>query len=119
MGRPQRLTPLRLEPRAADRRNKRDQGLPEPGSRLPTSPSGRTPQWVVDEARGLPVQQPGGAATASGVVLHELARLVGLDRVDDDAQLLHPRTVRGVTDYAAGDLPDLAGLGQGPCVPEL
>jgi hypothetical protein len=28
-------------------------GAPDPG--LPTSPTGRTPQWVVDEALGLPV----------------------------------------------------------------
>jgi hypothetical protein len=63
--------------------------------------------------------QPGGGATASGVVLHELAHLVGLDHVDDDSQLLYPETVPGVTDYAAGDLAGLARLGQGPCVPEL
>jgi hypothetical protein len=58
-------------------------------------------------------------ATASGVVLHELAHLVGLDHVDDDSQLLYPETVPGVTDYAAGDLTGLSRLGQGPCVPEL
>ncbi len=52
-------------------------------------------------------------------MLHELAHLVGLDHVDDDSQLLHPETVRGVTDYAAGDLTGLSRLGQGPCVPEL
>ena len=65
------------------------------------------------------LEQPGGAATASGVVLHELAHLVGLDHVADESQLLHPETVPGVTDYAAGDLAGLARLGQGPCVPEL
>ncbi|MGR6966675.1 peptidase [Geodermatophilus sp. URMC 61] len=65
------------------------------------------------------LQRPDGAATASGVVLHELAHLVGLDHVDDESQLLHPETVPGVTDYAAGDLTGLARLGQGPCVPEL
>ena len=58
-------------------------------------------------------------ATASGIVLHELGHLVGLDHVDDDSQLLHPETVPGVTDYAAGDLTGLSRLGQGPCVPEL
>ncbi|SDM83210.1 hypothetical protein SAMN05660642_03374 [Geodermatophilus siccatus] len=68
-------------------------------------------------------QFPGIAAdsppTASGVVLHELAHLVGLDHVDDESQLLHPETVRGVTDYATGDLTGLSRLGQGPCVPQL
>ncbi len=58
-------------------------------------------------------------ATASGFVLHELGHLVDLDRVDDDSQLLHPRTVRGVTDHAAGDLTGPSRLGQGPCVAEL
>lgn len=58
-------------------------------------------------------------ATASGIVLHELGHLVGLDHVDDTSQLLHPETVPGVTDYAAGDLTGLARLGRGPCVPEL
>ncbi len=52
-------------------------------------------------------------------MLHELGHLVGLDHVDDDSQLLHPETVPGVTDYAAGDLTGLSRLGQGPCVPEL
>lgn len=60
-----------------------------------------------------------GAATASGIVLHELAHLVGLDHVDDASQLLHPETVPGVTDFGAGDLTGLVRLGQGSCVPEL
>ncbi|WP_448610788.1 peptidase [Geodermatophilus sp. URMC 60] len=65
------------------------------------------------------LELPDGAATASGIVLHELAHLVGLDHVDDASQLLHPETVPGVTDYAAGDLTGLSRLGQGSCVPEL
>ncbi|SDO03878.1 hypothetical protein SAMN05428965_2529 [Geodermatophilus sp. DSM 45219] len=60
-----------------------------------------------------------GEATAAGIVLHEVAHLVGLDHVDDESQLLYPETVPGVTDFAAGDLTGLARLGQGPCVPEL
>ncbi|WP_100498022.1 matrixin family metalloprotease [Geodermatophilus chilensis] len=69
-----------------------------------------------DQFREITADSP---ATASGIVLHELAHLVGLDHVDDDSQLLYPETVRGVTDYAAGDLTGLARLGQGPCLPEL
>ena len=65
------------------------------------------------------LDQRDGEATASGVVLHELAHLVGLDHVDDQSQLLYPQTVPGVTDFADGDLTGLARLGQGACVPEL
>jgi Matrixin len=63
--------------------------------------------------------QGDGAATASGIVLHELGHLVGLDHVPDESQLLYPETVRGVTDFADGDLTGLARLGQGACVPDL
>ena len=95
----------------------RDQGLPEPGSRLPTSPSGRTPRWVVGEALGLLVQQPGGAATASGVVRHELAHLVGLDHVDDDSQLLHLRTVRASPTMPPATSRAWPASGRGPASP--
>lgn len=61
----------------------------------------------------------GGGDTAAGIVLHELAHLVGLAHVDDDAQLMYPETRRGVTDFSAGDLTGLSRLGHGPCVPEL
>jgi hypothetical protein len=60
-----------------------------------------------------------GPATVRGIVLHELAHLVGLAHVDDVTQLMHPETQRGVTDFAAGDLTGLARLGSGVCVPEL
>jgi hypothetical protein len=60
-----------------------------------------------------------GPATARGIVLHELAHLVGLAHVDDVTQLMHPETQRGISDYAAGDLAGLARLGSGVCVPEL
>ena len=63
--------------------------------------------------------QRDGEATAAGVVLHEMAHLVGLDHVDDRTQLMYPETVPGVTDLAAGDLTGLARLGRGACVPEL
>jgi hypothetical protein len=65
------------------------------------------------------LEQRDGEATAAGVVLHELAHLVGLDHVDDRSQLLYPETVPGVTDLADGDLTGLARLGRGACVPEL
>ncbi|WP_179224461.1 peptidase [Geodermatophilus pulveris] len=62
---------------------------------------------------------PDGATTAAGIVLHELAHVVGLAHVEDAGQLLHPETVPGVTDLAAGDLTGLARLGRGQCVPGL
>ena len=65
------------------------------------------------------LDQRDGEATASGIVLHELAHLVGLAHVHDESQLLHPQTVPGVTDLADGDLTGLARLGRGACVPEL
>jgi hypothetical protein len=65
------------------------------------------------------LDQRDGEATASGIVLHEMAHLVGLDHVADESQLMYPETVRGVTDLADGDLTGLARLGQGACVPEL
>ena len=65
------------------------------------------------------LEQRDGEATAAGVVLHEMAHLVGLDHVDDRTQLMYPETVPGVTDLAAGDLTGLARLGRGACVPEL
>ena len=61
----------------------------------------------------------GGPEMAQAIVLHEFGHLVGLDHVDDPTQLMHPETVHGVTDFAAGDLAGLARLGRGPCAPLL
>ena len=56
---------------------------------------------------------PDGPARVRGVLLHELAHLVGLAHVDDEAQLLHPATTG--TAFAAGDLRGLREAGQGQC----
>jgi hypothetical protein len=61
----------------------------------------------------------GGRETATAIVLHEFAHLVGLNHVDDPTQLMNPETVYGVTDFATGDLTGLARLGRGPCAPLL
>ena len=50
------------------------------------------------------------------VLRHELGHLVGLDHVDDPAQLMHA-TAMAQNDYAAGDRAGLAALGGGPCRP--
>lgn len=62
--------------------------------------------------------EPGGAAVARAIVLHELGHLVGLDHVTDPGQLMYPEA-SDVLDFAAGDLTGLAALGAGVCVPEV
>lgn len=56
---------------------------------------------------------PDGPARVRGVLLHELAHLVGLGHVDDGTQLLHPTSTG--TAFAAGDLRGLREAGEGPC----
>lgn len=56
---------------------------------------------------------PDGQARVRGVLLHELAHLVGLAHVDDETQLLHPATTG--TAFAAGDLRGLREAGEGQC----
>jgi hypothetical protein len=56
---------------------------------------------------------PDGPARVRGVLLHELAHLVGLAHVDDETQLLHPAT--SGTAFADGDLRGLRAAGEGPC----
>ncbi|NKX52942.1 peptidase [Arthrobacter mobilis] len=61
----------------------------------------------------------GGQAAAAAIIMHELAHLVGLDHVEDPAQLMNAEARAGVTEFGDGDLTGLRMLGQGPCVPEL
>jgi hypothetical protein len=51
------------------------------------------------------------------VLRHELAHVVGLDHVDDPAQLMYPTT--GMPTFQAGDLTGLAELGHGDCAPDV
>ena len=64
------------------------------------------------------LEQRGDTAGVRGVVLHELAHVVGLDHVDDPGQLMHPDGA-DVTGLADGDRAGLARLGAGECVPRL
>lgn len=51
-----------------------------------------------------------------GVMLHELAHVVGLGHVKDRGQLMNPvQYGRGVTDLQEGDLKGLRALGKGKC----
>ena len=53
---------------------------------------------------------------ARGIVVHELAHLLGLGHVDDPTQLMYPESQRNVTSLQGGDRAGLAALGDGPCV---
>jgi hypothetical protein len=61
---------------------------------------------------------PDGPTHVRAVIQHELGHVVGLDHVDDPAQLMHPET-SGTTDWGPGDLRGLHALGTGECRPEL
>ena len=65
------------------------------------------------------LSRPDGVASARAIVQHELGHLVGLDHVDDPAQLMHGKNSGLVTDYRAGELQGLAALGSGECFPEV
>jgi hypothetical protein len=61
---------------------------------------------------------PRSAATSRAIIQHELGHLVGLDHVDDTAELMNPTTSE-LTDWGPGDLQGLARLGRGTCFPSL
>ena len=50
---------------------------------------------------------------------HELAHVVGLNHVDDAAELMYPEGIPGVVAFGPGDLTGLARLGRGQCFPGL
>lgn len=60
----------------------------------------------------------GGREQALGIVVHELGHLVGLDHVDDTAELMYGGA-NDATTLGPGDRQGLARLGGGPCVPSL
>jgi hypothetical protein len=60
------------------------------------------------------LQRQGGYAEARGIVMHELAHLVGLTHVRDRGELMHDED-SAVTTFGPGDLEGLRRLGGGPC----
>ena len=62
--------------------------------------------------------RPDGAAEVRAIIMHELGHVLGLNHVNDPAQLMFAEN-NGVMDFAAGDRAGLALLGSGPCVPQL
>ncbi len=68
---------------------------------------------------GAMLEGPDGRAGVRAVIQHEIAHLVGLGHVDDQAQLMFPTITPTVTGFNDGDLEGLAALGRGACFPEL
>jgi hypothetical protein len=71
------------------------------------------------EDLGAMLQGPDGRARVRAVIQHEIAHLVGLGHIDDQAQLMFPTITPTVTGFNDGDLEGLAALGRGACFPEL
>lgn len=65
------------------------------------------------------LERADGYAQARAIVAHELAHLVGLGHVDDESQLMFPRTTPSRTLFGAGDLQGLSRLGSLACFPEI
>ncbi len=63
---------------------------------------------------GAMLDSPGGYERARAMVVHELAHVLGLDHVDDPAELMFPVNATR-TDLGPGDLAGLALLGQVAC----
>ncbi len=64
------------------------------------------------------LRSPGGRDAVRAVLLHEFGHVLGLDHVDDPAELMSA-TNEGQIDLGPGDLAGLVRLGQGPCEPRL
>lgn len=62
------------------------------------------------------IDSPNGWDAARAVVMHELGHVVGLNHVDDRAELMQPTGSANRTEWGPGDLEGLAALGSGPCV---
>jgi matrixin len=58
---------------------------------------------------------PDGPARVESIILHELGHLLGLDHVDDPAQLMYRQPVPHPGWFGAGDRRGLAALADGPC----
>jgi hypothetical protein len=92
-------------------------GVAAPYSVAPTGPGSE--RYVTGDValnRGWfaeALTDPGSAAVARGVVLHELGHLVGLDHVEDPAEVMHATSeTRGL---GPGDRQGLAALGAADC----
>ena len=94
------------------------------GGSAPAAPLGDGPLTFVSGMVALDGPQVrmlyetvGGRLQARGLVRHELGHLVGLDHVEDPAQLMNGSG--GTVDFQSGDLAGLVQLGAGPCATDL
>jgi hypothetical protein len=60
------------------------------------------------------LREPNGHARARAVVMHELGHLLGLDHVDNPAEVMHASGGH-VTEFGQGDVAGLTLLGSGGC----
>lgn len=72
--------------------------------------------WVYLNSSLVSQPDADGVAAYYPILLHELGHLVGLDHVNDGAQLMYPTTGAALT-YQEGDLNGLAVVGGGRCAP--
>jgi hypothetical protein len=61
---------------------------------------------------------PEGHTAVRSVLMHEFGHVLGLDHVDDPAELMDAE-YQGQEGFGPGDLAGLARLGRGPCAPGL
>jgi hypothetical protein len=75
---------------------------------------------ILDGPQVVEIAEREGVAAARGVILHELAHLVGLAHVNDSTQLMHTEGSSGVTGFGDGDRSGLAALhAAARCLEEL
>lgn len=70
---------------------------------------------VMLDAPDLVDDDGGGGEVATGVLMHELAHVLGLDHVDDDGELMAAVNTTGRVSFGPGDLAGLARLGAIRC----
>lgn len=66
----------------------------------------------------LVLERENGEQEVRAIIMHELGHLVGLDHVDDAAELMYDDNV-GKPEFGPGDRAGLAKLGEGRCFPGL
>ncbi len=71
------------------------------------------------EELGRYIGDPDGVEFVTGVILHELGHLVGLDHVNDPSQIMHEYAHGENSQLGDGDIEGLRHLGRGECVPGL